>query len=375
MAQVFRRALGRPAAPQEQVVQPTISGSPNAYDMLMAEYQKLAQPASTQPMYTPEQQEQRIDQYNRMMELGIAGQLSPQQRISNVGAQVFKNALAGIEEKQTKYGTFDPLTGTTAESPEWRTQRGEDRRAKVLDALTKVQEARQRAVERAELDADRRQNREDMIRLAASLRGGASADTSALKEELLRTQIAEKQGKLAERQEKQEMAMSAGAAKAQDMIANIDRASKKVGMMTAGPLGRTLAETPIIGYGTKAYELQKDIDTIKANIGFEELNRMRQMSPTGGALGQVALRELDMLQSTIASLDTGLSPSALRENLGRIKQHYTNWLKTVQGQAPSQAPSQVPRGRPIAPSTQAPAPTQSRTRLRFDPATGELVSQ
>ena len=50
--------------------------------------------------------------------------------------------------------------------------------------------------------------------------------------------------------------------------------------------------------GTKANQFGKSLDTIKANVGFGELQKMRDNSPTGGALGQVSQMELDLLNSS-----------------------------------------------------------------------------
>jgi len=96
---------------------------------------------------------------------------------------------------------------------------------------------------------------------------------------------------------------------------------------------------------TPAFDLARTVDTIKANIGFEELQKMREASPTGGALGQVAIQELDMLQATLGSLDTAQSEKQLRERLQSVRTHYKNWLKTVgkgDGEAPQQPADQAP---------------------------------
>ncbi len=53
------------------------------------------------------------------------------------------------------------------------------------------------------------------------------------------------------------------------------------------------------------------------------------MSPTGGALGAVAVQELIALQSTVASLDQAQSPTELRKSLEKIEGHYNKWLETV----------------------------------------------
>ena len=70
---------------------------------------------------------------------------------------------------------------------------------------------------------------------------------------------------------------------------------------------------------TGANKLNFALDTIKAQLGFAELNAMRQASPTGGALGQVTERELDFLQRTIKALETELPSEDLRANLTEVR--------------------------------------------------------
>ena len=84
-------------------------------------------------------------------------------------------------------------------------------------------------------------------------------------------------------------------------------------------------------HGTPAYSLNNRVSTIKANLGFDRLQQMRDTSPTGGALGQVAVQELEALQRSVASLEIGQDQKELTKNLGRIKDHYTRWLGTLQG--------------------------------------------
>ena len=67
------------------------------------------------------------------------------------------------------------------------------------------------------------------------------------------------------------------------------------------------------------------METIKANIGFNELQEMRNASKTGGALGSVAVQELTALQSVLGSLDVGQSNEQLKANLQKIKDILTKW--------------------------------------------------
>ncbi len=115
----------------------------------------------------------------------------------------------------------------------------------------------------------------------------------------------------------------------------IDEALSGTGFFTTGLTGEVLGKIP----GTAAYDLEAALDTVKANIGFNELQAMRQASPTGGALGQVAVRELDMLQAVLGSLKKGQSEDKLRQNLQAVKTHYSNWKKAVDQAAKQETPS------------------------------------
>lgn len=109
------------------------------------------------------------------------------------------------------------------------------------------------------------------------------------------------------------------------IIGKVDEAMTKVSGSTAGAMARSAAIP-----GTPARNLRADLQTIKANLGFAELQAMRAASPTGGALGQIAVQELENLQSTIASLDQEQSPEQLKNSLQQVRTHYANWKKAVE---------------------------------------------
>lgn len=105
--------------------------------------------------------------------------------------------------------------------------------------------------------------------------------------------------------------------KAQIVNGNLDRAIEMLerdGRMVAG-FGSLLAVIP----ESRARDFQAMLDTIKANLGFEELQAMRDSSPTGGALGQVTERELAFLQAVQGNLDAAQSPAQLMEILKDIR--------------------------------------------------------
>lgn len=81
--------------------------------------------------------------------------------------------------------------------------------------------------------------------------------------------------------------------------------------MTTGWDGAIAARVP----GTPAYDLRRQVETIKAIIGFQELQAMRQSSPTGAAVGNLTERELSYLQAVWANLDPNQSHDMFVENL------------------------------------------------------------
>lgn len=139
----------------------------------------------------------------------------------------------------------------------------------------------------------------------------------------------------------------ASMAQADRVVAKVDQALEKVGLLTAGP-GAILSSIP----GTPARNLDSTLQTIKANLGFAELQAMRDASPTGGALGAIAVQELMALQATVASLDQGQSPEQLRKSLGDIRKHYTAWKNAVQ-KAGGGSETVTPTGGGLSPQEQA----------------------
>ena len=151
---------------------------------------------------------------------------------------------------------------------------------------------------------------------------------------------------------KLEGAFQSAVAKNDVVSATIDEILPEVGIATAG-FGSLLAGVP----GTPAADLKANIDTILANVGFEELQAMRDNSPTGGALGQVAVRELELLQATRANITNSQSPTQLRRNLLKLKNQVKSSKKRLEaafnkqaraaGLEPARAPEVVPTGQSI----------------------------
>ena len=112
------------------------------------------------------------------------------------------------------------------------------------------------------------------------------------------------------------------------VINKINTVLPMISNMTTGLIGKASANIP----NTPAYNLEREIDTIKANVGFSALQAMRNASPTGGALGQVSEQENRLLQATLGSLDIGQSPEQLKQNLNNIMTHFNNLISLLNAQ-------------------------------------------
>lgn len=100
------------------------------------------------------------------------------------------------------------------------------------------------------------------------------------------------------------------------MVRDLDRAIDLIGQGAGGAHATVTALIP----GTDSYQLDRTLDGIKARVGFDALQKMRDNSPTGGALGQVSERENTLLQSLLGSLDIRQDPDVLKENLATIRE-------------------------------------------------------
>ena len=110
-----------------------------------------------------------------------------------------------------------------------------------------------------------------------------------------------------------------GASQVDRMLGDIDSLMADVGLWTAGPA----AALPLPG--TPARDFRARLNTLKANVGFNQLTEMRAASRTGGALGQVSNIELELLTSALGALDQAQSPDALRDGLRAVRTALGRW--------------------------------------------------
>ena len=122
------------------------------------------------------------------------------------------------------------------------------------------------------------------------------------------------------------------------VIEDIDRVIAKMddgGLPVAGMGGGLLSGVP----GTDAHDASKLLQTIRANVGFDRLQQMRDSSPTGGALGAINQSEMTLLNSALGSLEQSQSPEQFRQNLERLRGIYGQIVHGAGGQVPA-APTQ-----------------------------------
>ena len=128
-----------------------------------------------------------------------------------------------------------------------------------------------------------------------------------------------------------------------------------------GPLGAIAAYNP----ASQNAEVYRQVDVLKSNAKIGNLQSMRDASPTGGALGAVTEKELQMLSDKSGALNPS-SPNFLRD----LDDYERTMLRIVHGyEAGDQvfaATRKDPPPKPGAANSGA-APTH-----RFNPATGKI---
>lgn len=105
------------------------------------------------------------------------------------------------------------------------------------------------------------------------------------------------------------------------VIEDIDRVLENITsnpMMNTGPGAALTQGIP----GFPAFNTKQLTDTIRANVGFDRLQQMREASPTGGALGAVSEFENRLLQATLGNLELSQDLPQLQRNLERLREVY-----------------------------------------------------
>lgn len=155
-------------------------------------------------------------------------------------------------------------------------------------------------------------------RSGTRLRDGAIAPLPGAADTKKEFKTAEEQAKIdvdkAAAYPKATAAFNSAIASHDNLFDKVKSVEPRVGVWTAGFMGSPLSVIP----GTPAADLEADLKSIKASMGFEELQEMRNNSPTGGALGQVSDFENKLLAAKWANVENSQSPDQLKRNLNEL---------------------------------------------------------
>ncbi len=118
------------------------------------------------------------------------------------------------------------------------------------------------------------------------------------------------------------------------IVSKVDALVPRISNWTAGVPGTAIASMPI---NSEARDVAREIESLTASIGFDELQKMRAASPTGGALGQISDRENALLANVVASVRQDQSPANLKKNLGLVRESAARILEAAQKDAGTSA--------------------------------------
>lgn len=101
--------------------------------------------------------------------------------------------------------------------------------------------------------------------------------------------------------------------RANDLLRTIDTLEPLVSPMSVGIIGQ---KTKDIG-GTPAANVSALMNQIQAATAFDELSELKESKTS---LGQVAIKEIELLQNAVVALDQKMSPDLYRQQLALLKQ-------------------------------------------------------
>lgn len=233
-------------------------------------------------------------------------------------------------------------------------ERQADRDAKLEAVRVRAESDIQRARERGE-SQERLKEMELAFRAQYANLGGNLND---LKRQMLELQISGEKEKRAAASEATTGRLENLIDSTANVMTTIEKAKGQVSGTTAGMGGR------LLGWTTSATDLEETLNTVKANLGFDRLQQMRNESKTGGALGQVAVKELDRLEAARASLNRAQSPEQLKSNLDNVYQAYSSWRN-----AATKALAEKQAGRSTSPTSNSFNSVEEATRANLPKGT------
>lgn len=172
------------------------------------------------------------------------------------------------------------------------------------------------------------QREEEILRLRRE-----AADRAAANDALNREEKAAEIAREREEAARLERAQASGISDSLAQMRNTIDAARAAQQMGAGGEGigpwegsegfRQSAPLSILGLNSDSLNMEALLETVGSNTAFDRLQKMREQSPTGGALGAVSEIELKLLKSSIASLSQRQSPEQFERNLQKVIDSYT----------------------------------------------------
>lgn len=108
---------------------------------------------------------------------------------------------------------------------------------------------------------------------------------------------------------------------------NAERALSFFNGADAGVLLQTLRSGARRLPGTDAYNAWDALETIRNNVAVDELQRMRQSSPSGGAMGNVSDRDISLISGALGRLEVERDPARLTEDIRNLVSTYTKIMR------------------------------------------------
>jgi len=128
---------------------------------------------------------------------------------------------------------------------------------------------------------------------------------------------------IAEQQIKSDKQQGGGSIMGQNVLQTAKRVRELIGPYSVG-YGSLLSSLP----ETDARELKREVDALGAIASSENLNAMREASPTGGALGNVSDKDIKLLKDKSGAIDTGSKPDQFRK---QVDEYELFLLQTIHG--------------------------------------------
>jgi hypothetical protein len=257
---------------------------------------------------------------------GLMGVEDPQMKLQSLRAQVLKGVdqtdAKSLAEAAKALADAGDLQGASAIA-----QQSVGIQAKIDEKQAgreqQMQMFRERLAQQKDL-ADQANQTKLMIAQMTKALSGANND-------LQRQILEEKLGALKQKQSDIEEARTTKLKNTVDTADNVIQVAEEAKKLTSGWTTGLTGTLAGLKPGSDAYNLQAKIDTIKSQLGFSQLQSMRDASPTGGALGQVSNQEIKYLQAALANLDKAQTSKDLKDNLDKVITHYGKWRDAAVG--------------------------------------------